>query len=514
MKKTLRLVLGDQLNHNHSWYQTHDDNIIYFMAEMRQETDYTTHHIQKIVAFFKAMQSFHKWLVDNNHCSIYYSIDHPNNQQDLVNNLQELIAKHPITKFEYQAPDEWRLDQQLRGFCTNLGIEWQGYDTEHYFTKRMDVARFFKGKKRMTMEYFYRHMRKKHQLLIDHDGQPTGGKWNYDHNNRNKWNQQTPIPRIPLFKNDIKSILKTLDNQNVKSIGRINPKQFDWPVTRQQSIALLEHFCEHLLVHFGSFQDAMHTDEIFLFHSRLSFALNTKLLSPKEVLRSVMVRFRESEKKPISIAQVEGFIRQIIGWREFMRGVYWSQMPEYSRLNKLNNARNLPEFFWTGKTQMNCLKHAITNSLDHAYAHHIQRLMITGNYALLTMTDPDQVDQWYLGVYMDAIEWVQITNTRGMSQWADGGIIATKPYVSSGSYIHKMSNYCSGCKYMVHKKNAEKDACPFNSLYWHFLDEKKEHFKDNHRMGMMLNLLHKMDPDKLQRHKKRAQDHIAHPEKY
>lgn len=512
--KTLRLILGDQLNHKHSWFDGNQENIIYFMAEMRQETDYVTHHIQKVVAFFMAMRSFNHWIQHNGWNSIYYHLEDTNNQQDLVANLKQLIKSNQIEKFEYLAPDEWRLDQQLKEFCASLDIEWQGYDTEHFFTKRKDVQKFFEGKKRMTMEYFYRDMRKKHNFMVDADGAPEGGKWNYDHNNRNQWKGETEIPQELGFKKDVTAIVQLIKIQKVKTIGRIDEKNFNWPTTRQEGLDVLDYFCEHLLMEFGTYQDAMHTDQEYLYHSRLSFAMNCKLLSPREVIEAVLVRFRNSDKPHIDISQVEGFIRQILGWREFMRGIYWKEMPGYQTQNQLNNHNPLPDFYWTGSTKMNCLSTAINNSLDNAYAHHIQRLMVTGNYALLTMTDPSYVDEWYLGIYIDAIEWVEITNTRGMSQWADGGIVATKPYVSSGSYINKMSNYCKSCHYKVNKKNAEADACPLNSLYWNFLDEKKEHFTSNHRMAMMMSLLKKMDPTTLQAHKVKAQDVIDHPELY
>ncbi len=240
--------------------------------------------------------------------------------------------------------------------------------------------------------------------------------------------------------------------------------------------------------------------------------MNSNMISPREVIDAVLSRYREQEEE-IDISQIEGFIRQILGWREYMRGIYWKEMPGYKEKNALENHHPLPGFFWTGKTRMNCLKHAISQSLDEAYAHHIQRLMITGNYALLTQTDPDEVDAWYLGIYIDAVEWVEITNTRGMSQFADGGIVATKPYVSSANYINKMGDYCSGCSYDHNAKTSE-DACPFNALYWNFLDAKKEVFKDNPRMGMMLNLLSKKDKGEMQQIRERARKIIEHPEDF
>jgi deoxyribodipyrimidine photolyase-related protein len=274
----------------------------------------------------------------------------------------------------------------------------------------------------------------------------------------------------------------------------------------------LDYFCKHLLVHFGDYQDAMHTAQRNLFHSRISFALNTKILHPMEVMKVVIDHYHKNPEA-IALSQVEGFVRQILGWREYMRGIYWREMPDYKSRNQLENFNQLPDFFWTGKTKMNCLKESITDSLETAYAHHIQRLMITGNFALLIQCHPDEVDDWYLGIYADAIEWVQLPNTRGMSQWADGGIVATKPYVSSGAYIHKMSNYCEGCQYDRSKRTGE-NACPFNSLYWNFLDDKKEHFQKNNRMAMMLRLLEKIPALEKEEIKNRALSVIENPDAF
>ena len=306
--------------------------------------------------------------------------------------------------------------------------------------------------------------------------------------------------------------MELIENCDIKTIGKFDTKTFNYPITRQQALDQLKYFCEVLLIYFGDYQDAMHTDEVYLFHSRLSFAMNLKLISPKNIVDTVLNYWRKHGEN-IDISQVEGFIRQIIGWREYMRGMYWALMPDYKNQNYLENTNTLPDFFWTGKTKMNCLKHAITNSLDNAYAHHIQRLMVTGNYALLTQIDPEQVDAWYLGIYVDAIEWVQLPNTRGMSQFADGGKIATKPYVSSGSYINKMSNYCSNCHY-DHKEKLGDKACPFNSLYWNFLDDKRDKLGNNFRMGMMYSVLDKMDTDQLTQMKERATQIIENPDNY
>lgn len=508
----LRLILGDQLNSNHSWYQDKTEEVIYFMAEMRQETDYTNHHIQKIVAFFLSMRNFASRLQEKGFEVLYYRLNDQDNQQNLAANLNKVIREKGITKFEYQLPDEYRLDQQLKEFCDAISISSKAVDTEHFLSSRTDLSDFFQGKKQYVMEFFYRYMRKRYDIMMVTPKDPEGGKWNFDQNNRKKW---TGNPLIPSEKNldiNVEEIVDLIEEHNIKTIGSIESKKFNWPTSRKECLDVLYYFCEHLLVHFGDYQDAMHTDERYLFHSRLSFAMNSKMLHPKEVIDTVVAYWRDHQNT-ISISQVEGFVRQILGWREYMRGIYWMKMPDYANFNRLENHNPLPDFYWTANTKMNCLHHSIKQSLENAYAHHIQRLMITGNYALLTQTHPDEVDQWYLGIYIDAIEWVEITNTRGMSQFADGGIVATKPYVSSGSYINKMSNYCKGCHYKVAKKT-EEDACPFNALYWNFLDDKRLYLKNNQRMSMMFNLLDKMDREKLRALKHRANHIINNQDEY
>ena len=487
--KKLRLILGDQLNSQHSWFKETNSAVTYCMFEMRQETDYVTHHIQKVVGFFAAMRTFAQTLQDAGHNVVYYRINDANNTQSLTQNLTALLKEHQIEKLEYLAPDEYRLDAQLKSFCSTLNIEADVFSSEHFYTEREDLAAFFKGKKQFLMEHFYRNMRKKHQILMV-DKQPEGGKWNYDASNRKKWKGEALIPQEITFDLNVSGILAEIKKSGIKTIGKINPNYFEYPISRAQALLQLAYFCEHLLVHFGDYQDAMHTDKIYLFHSRISFAMNSKIIAPKEVITAVLETYRKQEEA-IDISQVEGFIRQILGWREYMRGMYWMLMPNYKKENFLENKNKLPNFFWTGETKMNCLKNAIHNSLDNGYAHHIQRLMITGNFALLTQVHPDEIDAWYLGIYVDAIEWVQLPNTRGMSQFADGGKIATKPYVSSGSYIGKMSNYCDACTYNKAKK-FEDDACPFNTLYWNFLEEKQEKLKTNFRMKMMYSVLNKM----------------------
>ena len=508
----VRLILGDQLNKKHSWYTDQNNEVLYFMAEMRQETDYVVHHIQKVVGFFMSMRNHAKWLREQGHKVLYYTLNHPDNQQQLAENITQIITQYDAKEFQYQLPDEYRLDKQLQELCSSLQITTTAYDTEHFLTSRTELQQFFEGKKQYVMEYFYRYMRKRYDIMMIAENQPEGNQWNFDQSNRKKWKGEPEIYEDKKTHTDVTELLQLLKEHKVKTIGNIDGTQFYWPTSRNEFLDVLQHFCEYLLVHFGDYQDAMHTDEKYLFHSKLSFALNTKQIDPLEVIETA-IQYWRAHKEEIEISQIEGFVRQILGWREYMRGIYWAKMPKYKTENYLNNTNRLPEFYWTGDTKMNCMHHAIKQSLDDSYAHHIQRLMVTGNYALLTQTDPDAVDQWYLGIYIDAIEWVEITNTRGMSQYADGGVVATKPYVSSGSYINKMSNYCKGCHYKVSKK-IEKDACPFNSLYWNFLDEKRAYLENNQRMSMMMSMLNKMDNEKLVAIKNRANAIISSPDEY
>ena len=508
----IRLLLGDQLNLQHSWFREVQPQVTYVLFEMRQETDYVKHHVQKVVGFFAAMRGFAESLQNQGHSVLYYRINDANNQHQLEKNLQQVMSELTANRFEYLYPDEYRLEKQLQSFCTSLSVAFQGFDTEHFLTSRATLKSFYQGKKQFVMEYFYRKMRKQFDILMVGD-QPEGGSWNFDKNNRNKWKGTDPIAKAYVPKtSNITAIYKEVVESGIATLGTLTADSFLYPTSREQALEQLQYFCEHLLHHFGTYQDAMHTDEENLFHSRISFALNTKMINPLEVVTHTIAFYRKNKDR-ISLSQIEGFVRQIIGWREYMRGMYWMEMPEYKSLNALENTQSLPAFYWDANTQMNCLQHSIQNSLDHAYAHHIQRLMITGNFALLTQTDPDAVDRWYLGIYADAVEWVQLPNTRGMSQYADGGKVATKPYISSGAYIHKMSNYCQSCVYNP-KKRLGDDACPFNSLFWNFLDDKRPHLKNNHRMGMMYRLLDKIPQEELTALKERAYQIIEHPERF
>ncbi|WP_448519977.1 cryptochrome/photolyase family protein [Rhodoflexus sp.] len=484
---TLRLLLGDQLNIRHSWFAKVTPDVVYALMEIRQETDYVRHHIQKLIAFFAAMRRFADELRQKGHRVIYLKINDKENSQNFADNLTAIMRQIGAERFEYQQPDEYRLDVYLAEFCRHLPIPSQAVSSEHFLTERDELAQIFKGKKTYLMETFYRAMRKKYNILLTELGDPEGGKWNYDAENRKKYDGKAPLPPplkiSPISLQIVTEVFADIQYSHIETIGSLQIESFEWLTTREENLQLLEHFCRYGLPQFGSYQDAMTSRHPYLFHSRLSFAMNVKILHPLEVVHAAIEHW-QNNKERIGLAQVEGFVRQIIGWREYMRGVYWAQMPRYSQLNFFKHERPLPSWYWNGQTKMNCLRHAIGQSLQKAYAHHIQRLMVTGNFALLAGVHPDEVDKWYLGIYIDAIEWVEITNTRGMSQFADGGIVGTKPYVSSANYMHKMSDYCTNCHYNKDLKYGQR-ACPFNSLYWHFYERHRDKLARNPRIGMM-----------------------------
>jgi len=493
---TLRLVLGDQLNLQHSWFEQQDSGVLYLVAELHQEATYVRHHAQKLCAFFAAMETFAASIDAAGHHVTYLTLDDTISFDTLPDLIESLCRQHGVSRFEYQSPDEYRLRQQLRNPGLPESVAVQEFDSEHFLLPEAEFERHFTPGRPHRMESFYRKMRKRLDLLMDGE-QPRGGKWNYDSENREKLKPAdlAEIPQPLVFDNDVESILQRIDRHAVAHFGK-RPTSIPWPINRAQALELLAFFCANCLPRFGRFQDAMtcqHEHRWSLYHSRLSFALNCKILHPREVIDAALESFENGDNR-ISIAQVEGFVRQIAGWREYMRAVYWVNMPAYAELNVLGATRGLPEYFWDGATRMKCMQQALGQSLDYAYAHHIQRLMITGNFCLLSGIDPAQVDDWYLGVYIDAIEWVEMPNTRGMSQFADGGMIASKPYAASGNYINKMSDYCSHCHYDVREKTTDS-SCPFNSLYWGFMLRHRERFAANPRIGMVYRNWDRQSPE-------------------
>ena len=483
--KQIRLILGDQLNAHHSWYQTLNSDTLYVIAELKQETGYVRHHIQKVCAFFAAMEQFATALTKAGHAVDYLTLDDTQNFADLPELIGHLCQRYQCEVFEYQQPDEHRLALQLANLKSTLEVDVNCFDTEHFLLPFSEITHYFSAGKHHRLEAFYRKMRKRFNILMTPNGEPSGEQWNFDQENRQalKSKDLDNIPSPLCFSTDINTIIQRLDRHQVNYIG-YTTEQLLWPTTRKQATELLHYFCRYQLPNFGRFQDAM-TDQSIdawsLYHSRLSFALNSKILNPLGVIQTAIEAYEQSDGA-INLAQIEGFVRQILGWREYVRGMYWANGEAYSQLNHLEATAALPSWYWTGETKMNCLHQAITQSLQYSYAHHIQRLMVTGNFALLAGIHPDDVDAWYLGIYIDAIEWVEQPNTRGMALFADGGLIATKPYAASGNYINKMSDYCKNCHYKV-KLKTEDNACPLNALYWNFFNQHKQRFSNNPRMA-------------------------------
>ena len=485
---TLRLILGDQLNPQHSWFASLQPNAVFVMMEVRSETDYVLHHAQKIISIFAAMRDMARHLAQAGHRVHYLRIDDAANTQSFEGNLSALIGHYKALLFEYQDPDEWRIDQQLAAFSKQQSIPCTQVSSEHFFTERHEAAELFAGRKKWLMETFYRHMRVRHAVLIDSAKKPVGGQWNFDAENRKSWPGLPFEPADWRKPHDHSALWKIIEGAGVKSFGEPNAKAIAWPLNRAEALQQLDQFIAHALPHFGDFQDAMSSKAWRLFHSLLSFALNTKMLNPHEVV----ARAEESARSGSApMAAAEGFIRQILGWREYVRGFYWAHGPDYAQNNYFDHQLPVPGWFWTGKTQMRCMAAAIGQSLREAHAHHIQRLMVIGNFALLAGISPEALHRWYLGIYIDAFEWVELPNVVGMSQFADGGLLATKPYVSSAAYIDRMSDYCKGCHYDKKLREGER-ACPFNALYWDFHVRHKDKLANNPRIGMVYRQLEKM----------------------
>ncbi|CAN7516003.1 cryptochrome/photolyase family protein [Acidovorax sp. LjRoot194] len=490
---TLRLVLGDQLNPLHSWFAEHDAGVVYVLMEVRQETDYVLHHAQKILAIFAAMRDLARQLRAAGHRVRYVAIDDASNRQSLPGNLAALMAHYGAQRLQYQHPDEWRLDEQLRTWGAEQTFAVEAVGSEHFYTSRTEVADTFRGRPQWLMEHFYRRMRQRHRVLMDEVGEPEGGHWNYDHDNRKPWPGTPATPPDARPTHDHSALWATIQAAGVQSFGNPQAAQLRWPLNRAQALAWLDHFITTTLPHFGAYEDAMSTRSARLFHSLLSFALNTKMLNPREVVQRAEAAYRAGTAP---LPAVEGFIRQILGWREYVRGIYWAHMPGYDERNALGHTAPLPDWFWTGHTRMRCMQHAVGQSLEHAYAHHIQRLMVIGNFALMAGLSPAAVHRWYLGVYIDAFEWVEVPNTVGMSQFADGGLLATKPYVSSAAYIDRMSDYCTGCHYDTKLKVGER-ACPYNALYWDFFARNEAVLGKNPRLVMVYRQVEKMQGPQL-----------------
>ena len=504
----LILVLGDQLSHNLSALEDADparDLIV--MAEVHDEASYTNHHKKKLVLVFSAMRHFARELESRGFSVHYHHYDPASEFKSLGEVVQYEANRHKPERVVTTECGEYRLDEQIRQWHQHLGVTVEIRPDSRFLASKAEFARWADGRKQLRMEFFYREMRRKTGLLMTPEGEPEGGHWNYDADNRRKWTGKPPAPAPFRVEPDAttRAVIDLVENHFGDHFG--TTEDFHFAVTADDAREALAHFIDYALPCFGDFQDAMSDSEDWLFHSILSPYLNTGLLQPQDVCEAAVQAFHDG-RAPINA--VEGFVRQILGWREFVRGIYWLLMPGYAKENRLGNERALPWFYWNGETRMRCMERAIDSSWRNGYAHHIQRLMVTGNFALLAGVKPEEICDWYLAVYADAYDWVELPNTLGMVMHADGGYLGSKPYAASGKYIHRMSDHCSQCPYNVNRTTGD-DACPFNALYWHFLDRHQADFDRNPRMRMMYRNWQRQDDDRRRATLERARwllDHL------
>ncbi len=491
---TLRLVLGDQLSPGLAALAEMDPaQDVVLLLEVAEECSYVPHHQQKIVLFLSAMRHFAAALQARGVRVDYVRLDDPENTGSFTSEVARALARHRARRLVLTEPGEWRVKQMAEGWAERFGLPVEIRADDRFFASRARFAAWAKGRRGWRMEHFYREMRREHAVLMA-DGEPVGGAWNYDAENRKRLPPGLALPVRRRFPPDAvtREVMALVAARFGGNFGDL--AGFAWPVTREDALAALADFITHALPRFGDYQDAMQAGEAFLHHALLAPALNLGLLLPREVCAAAEAAWLAGAA-PLNA--VEGFIRQVLGWREYVRGIYWTLMPDYAESNALEAHRPLPAFYWTGKTRMRCLREAIASTQAHAYSHHIQRLMLTGNFGLLAGVAPGEIERWYLAVYADALEWVEMPNTLGMAVFADGGRMASKPYAASGAYIDRMSDFCRDCAFDVAKKTGA-GACPFNYLYWAFLLRNRERLRGNPRLAMPYRTLEGWSPARQQ----------------
>ncbi|MDO8321364.1 MAG: cryptochrome/photolyase family protein [Phenylobacterium sp.] len=502
----LRVILADQLSTRLAVVAAADkEHDVFLMAEVMAEASYVNHHVKKIAFLFSAMRHYAQALRAAGYRVRYVALEDAGNSQSLEGEILRAVADLAPDRVVVTEPGEWRLREGFEALKLALPVELDILPDTRFLCSHEAFNAWAGDRRELRMEYFYREMRKRHEVLMEPDGKPAGGRWNFDADNRKppKAGLKSP-PRLSFKKDAItREVLELVRRRFPDGYGRLEP--FHFAVTRRQALRELDHFIAHVLPGFGDYQDAMVAGEPWLRHSLLAAYINAGLLYPLEVCRKAEAAYREGHA-PLNAA--EGFIRQILGWREFVRGVYWRFMPGYLEQNALEAREPLPWFYWSGETRMACVREALAHTYDHAYSHHIQRLMITGNFALLAGLAPKAVHEWYLAVYADAYEWVEAPNTLGMALHADGGVLASKPYAASGAYIRRMSNYCQGCAYDPTVAVGDR-ACPFNALYWDFMARHRERFSRNARMPFVYATWDRMGPERQAGLRDQAQQHLT-----
>ncbi len=482
--RTLVVVLGDQLDLDAAAFDGFDaaqDAV--WMAEAEEESTHVWSSKQRIALFLAAMRHFAQELRAAGRPLHYTRLDDAGHRGSLAAALQAALATLAPQRVVMTAPGDWRVWQALKAVVAQAGLVLEIREDRHFFGTVREFAAHAGGRKSLRLEYFYRELRQRHGVLME-GGQPIGGRWNFDADNREAFGPRGPgaLPPRATFAPDAttREVLALVERRFAHHPGTLG--SFAWPVTRAQALQALHGFIDQRLPLFGRYEDAMWPGEPWLYHSQLSAALNLKLLSAREVVHAAEAAYHAGR---VPLASAEGFIRQILGWREYVRGVYWTRMPGYAERNALDATEALPAWYWTGDTDMACLRDALAQTLAHGYAHHIQRLMVTGLFALLLGVRPQQVHAWYLSVYVDAVEWVELPNTLGMSQYGDGGLMASKPYVATGKYIQRMGGGCAGCRYDPAQRTGE-GACPYTTLYWDFLLRHEKRLAGNARIALQL----------------------------
>tara|TARA_R110000787_G_scaffold274979_2_gene383360 strand:+ start:834 stop:2369 length:1536 start_codon:yes stop_codon:yes gene_type:complete len=490
---TIRLIFGDQLSHTLATLNDIDPaRDIVLMAEVMDECTYVPHHPKKIALILSAMRHFAAALRDKGVEVRYVTLDDDANTGTLEGEVARAVKDLGATRVVVTEPGEWRLFDAMQSWADTLGISVDIRADDRFIVSKERFAAWADGRKLMRMEDFYREVRKSTGLLMQ-DGDPEGGRWNFDKENRKPLKDGVTPPqphRVPPDQTT-EAVLALVEDRFDHHFGTLRP--FHFAVTYQEAERAFEHFIEKALPNFGDYQDAMVAGEPTLFHAVCGLYLNIGLLDPLAMCQAAEKAYGDGHA-PLNA--VEGFIRQVIGWREYVRGIYWHHMPSYGDSNALGATRDLPDMYWGAETELACMRACVEQTRDEAYAHHIQRLMVTGNFAMLAGIEPSQVQAWYLAVYADAFEWVEMPNTHGMAIYADGGIMATKPYAAGGRYIQKMSNYCKGCRFDPTDAVGD-DACPFSYLYWDFLIRNRDVLGDNHRLRTIYSSLDRMTQDRV-----------------
>lgn len=503
--RNLVLVLGDQLNRDSPAFDDFDSATdLVWMAEVSAESTYVWSSKPRTAVFLAAMRAFRNQLRSEGISVDYLELERESTESTLPEVLVRAIERLAPKRVRWVRPGEWRLSRELLEVVSDQRVPYDELEDTSFYCDSETFQQWAKGRKELRLEHFYRKMRRRHGILMDPEGEPEGGAWNFDKSNRDAFPKDGPgrIPAPPQFNpnRETMAVLELVNQRFREHPGSLD--HFFWPIHRSQALEVLDDFVRNRLPWFGQYQDAMWSEEPFLYHSLISSSLNLKLLSPKEVVDAAVSAYASGDA---TIESVEGFVRQILGWREYVRHIYWARMPGYLDENFLDASESLPSFYWDGDTPLECLRQAVRQTLRYGYAHHIQRLMVTGLYTMLLGVRPREVHEWYLAVYVDAVEWVEAPNTLGMSQFADGGYMSSKPYAASGKYISRMSDYCRGCP-MNPNEAVGESACPFTTLYWDFLRRNRDRLSKNARMRMQLKNLDRISGARMELISKRVRE--------